>query len=524
MRRNKASVELFETIRREYEFGVGSIAGVARKLGVHRRLVREALASAVPAERKRPQRDRPTLGPLVAFIDEILLADRKVPRKQRHTAHRIYVRIYHERPECPVAEPTIRRYVRQRKAALGLLGTEVFVPQSYDWGVEAQVDWYEAYADLDGERQKCYVFSMRSMASGGAFHRAYLHPTQQAFLEAHELAFAYFGGVFRRLRYDNLGSAVKRVLRGSRREETQRFVGFRSHWRYEAEFCTPGEGHEKGGVEGEVGRFRRNHWVPVPQAWDLDDLNDQLLAACHADESRMIAGQTQPVGVAMAVEREHLVPLVSEGFDLTEVSFPRVDAQRRVKVRTNAYSVPLPPGTVVEAKLSAATVEVWHDRRCVARHARWYGRGQEVLDLEHYLDVLEHKPGALAGSKPLEQWRRLGRWPASYDHFWQGLIARLGKAAGTKAMIDLLELGRIYGSVALRTAIETALTLGVSDSAAVRHLLAQPSLAHDHSAPVEIGALAAFERPQPQIDAYDQLLAALPGARSDVRSGLLVMR
>src|SRR5262249_12260419 len=152
-----------------------------------------------------------------------------------------------------VAEPTIRRYVRQRKAALGFLGTEVFVPQSYDWGVEAQVDWYEAYADLDGERQKCHVFSMRSMASGGGLHRAYLHPTQQAFLEAHELAFAYFGGVFRRLRYDNLGSAVKRVLRGSRREETQRFVGFRSHWRYEAEFCTPGEGHEKGGVEGEVG-------------------------------------------------------------------------------------------------------------------------------------------------------------------------------------------------------------------------------------------------------------------------------
>jgi transposase len=195
------------------------------------------------------------LGPLVEFIDAILLADRRAPRKQRHTAHRIFVRIRHERPECPVAEPSIRRYVRQRKAALGLLTRETFVPQAYDWGDEAQVDWYEAYADLDGERQKCQVFSMRSMASSGAFHRAYLHATQQAFLEAHELAFAYFGGVFRRLRYDNLGSAVKRVLRGSRREETSRFIAFRSHWRYEAEFCTPGEGHEKGGVEGEVGTF-----------------------------------------------------------------------------------------------------------------------------------------------------------------------------------------------------------------------------------------------------------------------------
>ncbi|MGI8549719.1 MAG: IS21 family transposase, partial [Dehalococcoidia bacterium] len=210
----------------------------------------------MPTERKRPEREGPVLGPLVAFIDEILQTDRKAPRKQRHTAHRIYARICQERPECSVAEPTIRRYVRQRKAELGLLTRKPFVPQSYAWGVEAQVDWYEADADVDGERQTCQVFTMRSIASGGAFHRAYRHATQQAFPPAHELAFAYFGGVFRRLRCDNLGSAVKRVLRGSQREETTRFVAFRSHWRDAAEFCTPGEGHEKGGVEGEVRAFR----------------------------------------------------------------------------------------------------------------------------------------------------------------------------------------------------------------------------------------------------------------------------
>src|SRR5437588_13104592 len=100
MGRIKASVELFETIRREYEFGVGSIQGVARKLGVHRRLVREAVANAVPAERKRPERARPVVGPLVEFLDAMLLAERKAPRKQRHTAPRIFVRIQQERPEC----------------------------------------------------------------------------------------------------------------------------------------------------------------------------------------------------------------------------------------------------------------------------------------------------------------------------------------------------------------------------------------------------------------------------------------
>ena len=257
-------MELYEQIRREYEFGAGTIAGVARKLGVHRRMVREAVRSATPARRKKTVRPQVKVEPAAVFIDAVLEADRKAPRKQRHTAKRIWERIRYEVPGCTAAERTVRHYVELRKQELGLGRRETFVPQSYAWGVEAQVDWYEEYADLDGERVKLQVFEMRSMASGAAYHRAYLRATQQAFLEAHELAFHYFGGVFRRLRYDNLSSAVKKILRGYERELTARFIAFRSHWQYEASFCTPGEGHEKGGVEGEVGYFRRNHWVPVP--------------------------------------------------------------------------------------------------------------------------------------------------------------------------------------------------------------------------------------------------------------------
>jgi transposase len=511
MRRRKATVELFEEIRREYEFGVGTIQGVARKLGVHRRLVREALNGAVPVVMPTRARPRPRIEPVAAFIDAILEADRQAPRKQRHTAHRIYVRLQQERPGVLVAEPTVRRYVRQRKAALGLAARETFVPQSYPWGSEAQVDWYEAWAEVDDERVKLQVFSMRSMASGGAFHRAYRHATQQAFLEAHELAFRYFGGVFRRLRYDNLGAAVKRVLRGSRREETARFVAFRSHWRFEAEFCTPAEGHEKGGVESEVGRFRRNHWVPIPRAGDLEELNRHLLAGCQMDEARTVAGREQSVGTAMLIERAHLLPLAAEGVDLVEVSFPIVTSLGCVKVKTNAYSVPVKAGTTVEARLAAATVEIWYEGKRAARHERSYGRYQEILDLEHYLDVLERKPGALAGSKPLEQWRRLGRWPESYDRFWQALINRHGRSAGTKAMVELLQLGRSHGQVALRGAIDAALVLGCTDEAAVRHLVAAQGLEHARPATIEVGALAQFERPIPTVGEYDQLLMAPAG-------------
>ncbi len=238
---------------------------------------------------------------------------------------------------------------------------------------------------------------------------------------------------------------MKKILRGYRREETARFIAFRSHWRFDSEFCTPGEAHEKGGVEGEACYFRRNHWVPVPNAADVSELNRQLLAACQVDEQRCIAGREQSAGAALITEREHLLPLVAEGVDLARISFPSVNSLGGVKVLTNSYSAPLPAGTQVQAKTYASVVELWHTGRCVARHERCYSRQQQVLDLEHYLDVLSRKPGALAGSRPLEQQRRAGLWPKSFDEIWQALMTRHGKQVGTKHMIELLKLSRQFG-------------------------------------------------------------------------------
>jgi transposase len=325
-------------------------------------------------------REAPRLGPVMEHIERMLASDLQAPRKQRHTAHRIWMRLRKEHPEHPVGEATVRRYVRERKRELGLSGREVFVPQSYELGQEAQVDWFEAMAILGGEARKLQFFAMRSMGSGDAFHRAYPHATQQALLEAHEHAFAYFGGVFKTLRYDNMTSVVKKILRGYQRVETDRIIAFRSHWGYRSEYCNPASGHEKGGVEGELGWFRRNWLVPVPEASVLDALNQHILDACLENRSRTMVGRGMTIGQASELECEHLSPLAEEGFPIDEVLYPLlVHSKGRVKVKTNWYSTPLWPGLRVTAMVAPLSVEIVHDNKVAARHARCYGRGHQIL-------------------------------------------------------------------------------------------------------------------------------------------------
>lgn len=175
-------------------------------------------------------------------------------------------------------------------------------------GSEAQMDWHEAGVGARGRAGEAAGFRD---ALDGRLGGVSSGLTEQAFLEAHQLAFAYFGGVFRPLRYNNLKSAVKKLLRGYRREKTSHFIAFCSHWRLQSEFCNPASGNEKVGVEGEGGYFRRKHWVPLPEARDLDELNRYLERCCGEDHSRVLAGRSEAVGAAMLIEQPQLLPLVA---------------------------------------------------------------------------------------------------------------------------------------------------------------------------------------------------------------------
>ncbi len=503
-------VELFEAIRKEHFIEDKSIRGIARERRIHRRTVRQAIDNAIPPARKPMEREPPVLtNALRAIVDRWLTEDRKAPRKQRHTAQRVFDRLRHEEGYSG-AVSTVRQYVSRRKRELGLSG-EAYVPLTHEPGQEAEVDWYEGDVDFPWGRQRVYFFVMRACFSGREFHRAFPRQTQRAFLEGLVAAFAYFCGVFASLRFDNLGAAVAKVLRGRRRKETDRFVALRSHYLFDSEFCRVGVkgASEKGGVEGAVGRFRRNHLVPVPFAESFDDLNEKLLECCGRDDQRRIAQRRQTVLEDWAKERACLRSLPTEPFPSAEVGSSEVDSKGRVCLRTNRYSLPIRlAGLRVEHRLGATKLELLHSGKVVARHERLQGRHGQRLKLDHYLDLLLRKPGALSRSLPLRQAREQGQWPEQYDELWEQLRSRYGETEGTKHLLEVLLMHRDVDAEVVHTAVGLALEYGCYDSGAIALLLRQLRIKEPEAAPlVDLGVLRRYERPADKdFGLYDQLI------------------
>ena len=214
---------------------------------------------------------------------------------------------------------------------------------------------------------------------------------------------------------------------------------------FEAFYCQPGpEGaHEKGGIEGEIGRFRRRWFVPVPRAASLAALNARLAEADAAEDGRHIAGRAATVGEDFGVERGLLLPLPPEPFGTAAVLWPRVDRYARISVGKCRYSVPARLiGSRARVMLSANELRIFDGSKLAAVHPRLIAAGDEHLELDHYLEILVRKPGALPGSAALAQARAAGAFTSAHDAFWAAARARHGDAAGTRALIEVLLLHR----------------------------------------------------------------------------------
>jgi transposase len=523
-------VELFAAIRRDARVDELSIRELADKHHVHRRTVREALANAIPPPRKTPARTSPRLEPFKAAIDDMLRSDLDAPKKQRHTARRVLARLVEEHDAVELSYSTVRDYVAKRRpqiaAEAGRPLEAGFVPQTHPPAAEGEVDFHDLWVILRGVKTKTALFTMRLSFSARAAHRASLTQGQEAFLEGHVHAFERLGGVpLDKIRYDNLNSAVTQVLFGRSRQENDRWVAFRSHYGFDAFYCQPGhEGsHEKGGVEGEGGRFRRNHCVPMPVVDSIEELNALLEAWDDADDRRRVGNRTMSVGHDWAFERDLLRPLPDEPFDTALTLTPRVDRYAQVMVRCNQYSVPARfIGHRVRVKLSASTVAVFDRSTVVARHQRAVGKGVKVLDLDHYLEILLRKPGALPGATALAQARASGAFTATHDAFWAAARKALGDSAGTRVLVEVLLLHRHLEHADLLAGVAAALSVGsvnvdvvaveARKAAQRRGATAPPVEATPRRQRVvslterRIADLPGEDRPLPSVDAYDDLL------------------
>jgi transposase len=498
--RRMLRMDQYELIRTAHRVYGKNISEIVRETGHARNTVKKALRGEYCGYRKRQSQPYPTLGPYLTIIDDWLLSDKEEPKKQRHTAHRIYERLVEEY-SFSGSEPTVRRYVREAKARLGLHGQGAFIPLEPDVGREAEIDWGTAIAVLDGERRKIKYFCMRSKYSGKHFVRCYFCERQQVFFDAHLHAFDFFGGIFPVFIYDNLTTAVRKILRGRSRQEQESYVKFRAYHSFEARFCNPAQGHEKGGVEGIVGYARRNYLVPVPEAESLEALNRELLEKCLKYGNHQIHGRTKPVNELFEQERPHLIDFPEVRFRNVQSLRVKVDKYATVHVDHNRYSVPTEyVGFKVQALLDVSHVRVYYAQKELASHERVYGKDKWILSVWHYLELLGQRPQAFDSARPMKQWRTC--WPSSLEALLERFCQSQGQSRGIKDFINVLLLYRDHPVGEVEAAVELALEYHLSASAGVKHLLL-------HSGPEpSVESLSQWSSlPPPDISAYGQLQA-----------------
>jgi hypothetical protein len=338
------------------------------------------------------------------------------------------------------------------------------VPQLHLPGQEAEVDFAAVWVRLAGEPVQCHQFTLRMSFSGKAVHRVFASQSQESFMQGHVEAFGVLGGVpTRHIRYDNLKPAVNKVCFGRNRIESLRWTAFRSHYGFDAFYCIPGiEGaHEKGGVEHEGGRFRRTHLVPVPEVETLAELNERIAEIDRAEDDRHIQGALTSIGFNFAAEADLLVPLAEEEFDCGITLTPTVRRDSRIVVRQNYYSVPARfIGGKIRVSLRASELLVFDRNQVVARHDRLTHRWHYRDNLDHYLEILKAKPGALAGSTALAQARTAGTFTSTHDAFWAAARGAHGDAVGTRALIEVLLLHRRMSASSVLAGIVVTLDAG----------------------------------------------------------------
>ena len=498
------TVDQYSYIRTAKRVYGKKIKQIARETGHSKNTVKKVLRGEYSGYKPRIEQPYPVLGPYLNIIDQWLTDDKKRPKKQRHTAVRVFNRLKLEH-DFQGAESTVRRYVREAKLRLGVGATQVFIPSDPQAGVEAEVDWGRCIAILGGVETRLKLFCMRSKFSGKHFVRCYPCERQQALFDGHIKGFTFFGGVFPVLIYDNLSTAVQKVLRGKNRILQESYDKFRAYYNFVPRFCNRGQGNEKGGVEGLVGYARRNYMVPVPVADSLEDLNQKILQACYAYGDHRIAGREHTVKELYEEEKGHLLSLPDIAFSNLETAGGKVDKYTTVVVDKNRYSVPTSYAYCkVNMVLHIDGVEIFYGGKKIASHDRLYGNNKWSLLPEHYLELIAQRPQAFESARVIRQWRK--NWPCCLERLLDKFCQKQGHTKGIKDFISVLMLYKENAADNIEIAVKKALSSGAGSSQAVKHILFHKETAGRQS----FSSLDNWQTlPPPDVSVYGQIGGAI---------------
>lgn len=395
------TVDVYKEIRRLQLEGATSQRQVAKALGISRNTVKKYWnGDSVPWEKKAYNRTAPVLTPdVMQFITACLNEDdAEGIKKQRHTARRIYTRLVNE---CGFtgSESAVRSAVHEMR--LERKAREVFIPLSFKAGDSIQVDWGEATIYLKGKKATVNLFCARMCYSCAPFVVAYRRQNLESFLDAIIRAFKYYGGVPRRIVFDNARVAVKSGF-GAHAAAQDDYSQLAAHYGFAPVFCNPASGNEKGLVENLVGYIRRNVCVPLPRVDSLEALNGKLLEQCVKYLDHKVESRPQKVAVMLEEDQRALYPMPKYPLDISKKAYPTVGRYSTVLFDTNQYSVPCKyRGKSTLLKAYPNTIEVWVNGELVAVHNRCFGKKEESLDLQHYLPILAQKGRAIRYARPV---------------------------------------------------------------------------------------------------------------------------
>jgi transposase len=455
-------MEMWSEIRRRVLTGELTKRAACREYDLHWETLEKILAHVEPPGYRRTKpRHKPKIEPFLPIIEEILESDRKAPKKQRHTAQRIWERLRDEHGFT--GKPTI---VKDAVRAWRNGHQEVFLPLSHRPG-EAQVDFGFAQVKLNGQATKVALFVMTLPYSDALVIQVFPRECTEAFLEGHKRAFAFFGGVPRRISYDNSKIAVAKITGSRQREVTKEFLRLKSHFLFQDHFCLVRRPNEKGHVERLLDFARTNYLVPVPEVASLVELNAALLQRCQADLDRQLYGKSAPKAVLLEEERPALLPIPPQEFEARRVKPASVSSLSLVRFDTNNYSVPVKYAH--RKVLVVATVDeirLVHEDRLIGRHPRHWGREKYLFEPVHYLALLERKPGGFDFARPLENWNL----PSCFETLRRRL-EREPNGLGMREFIRVLRLLEHSNLPQLTDAVEYALDLDITDADSIRVIL-----------------------------------------------------